>query len=65
MPCAAQLIGEYGISGLYVGVPVVIGANGVVKIVEITLNAAVLAEFTISVDSVKGLIEKSKELMPK
>ena len=40
LPCAAYLNGEYGVKGLYVGVPVVIGANGVEKIVEIDLNAA-------------------------
>ena len=65
LPCAAWVDGAYGLSGIYVGVPVVLGANGVEKIVEITLNAAEQAEFTKSVDSVKGLIEKSKELMPK
>ena len=39
LPCAAFLNGEYGVKGMYVGVPVVIGANGVEKIVEIDLNA--------------------------
>jgi malate dehydrogenase len=65
LPCAAWVDGAYGLKGIYVGVPVVIGANGVEKIVEIELNAAEKAEFGKSVDSVKVLIEKSKELMPK
>ena len=46
LPCAAFLNGEYGVKGMYVGVPVVIGANGVEKIVEIDLNAAERAMFT-------------------
>ena len=40
LPCAALLNGEYGVKDLYVGVPVVIGAGGVERIVEIELNAA-------------------------
>ena len=40
LPCAAYLNGEYGVKGLYVGVPVIIGAGGVERIVEIDLNAA-------------------------
>jgi malate dehydrogenase len=54
LPCAAFLNGEYGVKGMYVGVPVVIGANGVEKIVEIDLNAAERAMFLKSVESVKG-----------
>jgi len=65
LPAAAWVDGAYGLKGIYVGVPVVIGANGVEKIVEIELNADEKAEFAKSVDSVKVLIEKSKELMPK
>jgi len=56
MPCAAYLNGEYGEKGIYVGVPVVIGANGVEKIVEIDLNSDEKSEFQKSVDSVKELI---------
>src|SRR5262249_48849702 len=56
LPCAAFLNGEYGVKGMYVGVPVVIGANGVEKIVEIDLNAAERQMFLKSVESVKGLI---------
>ena len=65
LPVAAWVDGAYGLDGLYVGVPVILGANGVEKIVEIELNAAEKAEFGKSVDSVRGLIAKSKELMPK
>jgi malate dehydrogenase len=65
LPCAAWVDGAYGLDGIYVGVPVILGANGVEKIVEIELNAAEKAEFGKSVDSVRGLIAKSKELMPK
>jgi len=65
LPCAAWVDGAYGLDGIYVGVPVVLGANGVEKIVEIELDAAEKAEFGKSVDSVRGLIAKSKELMPK
>jgi malate dehydrogenase len=65
LPCAAWVDGVYGLNGIYVGVPVVIGRKGVEKIVEITLNNEEKAEFLKSVDSVKVLVEKSKELMPK
>ncbi|MDP4709495.1 MAG: malate dehydrogenase [Rickettsiaceae bacterium] len=60
MPCAAYLNGEYGEKDIYVGVPVVIGANGVEKIVEIELNEDEKAEFQKSVDSVKELINSIK-----
>ena len=65
LPCAAWVDGAYGQKGIYVGVPVVIGEGGVEKIVEIELNAEEKAEFAKSIESVRGLIEKSKELMPK
>jgi malate dehydrogenase len=57
LPCASFLSGQYGLSDMYVGVPTVIGANGVEKIVEIALTADEQAMFTKSVDSVKGLME--------
>jgi malate dehydrogenase len=60
MPCAAYLNGEYGEKDIYVGVPVVIGGNGVEKIVEIELNEDEKAEFQKSVDSVKELINSIK-----
>src|SRR5262245_58841055 len=64
LPCAAFLSGEYGVKGLYVGVPVVIGAAGVEKIVEIDLNPAERQMFLKSVESVKALIEASKKIAP-
>jgi malate dehydrogenase len=64
LPCATYLNGEYGVKGLYVGVPVIIGANGVEKIVEIDLNAAERQMFLKSVESVKGLIEAAKKIAP-
>ncbi len=57
LPCAAKLNGEYGVNGLYIGVPVVIGAAGVEKIVEITLNPDEQAMFDHSVAAVKSLLE--------
>ena len=60
MPCAAYLNGEYGEKDIYVGVPVVIGRNGVEKIVEIDLNESEKAEFKKSANSVKELIGSIK-----
>lgn len=57
MPCAAYLNGEYGQKGIYVGVPVIIGKNGVEKILEIDLTADEQEAFKKSIDSVKGLIK--------
>ena len=57
LPCAAKLSGQYGITGLYIGVPVVIGKNGVEKIVEIELNADEKKMFDHSVSAVKTLVE--------
>ena len=64
LPCAAFLNGEYGVKGMYVGVPVIIGANGVEKIVEIDLNAAERQMFTKSVEAVKGLIDACQQDRP-
>jgi malate dehydrogenase len=64
LPCAAYLNGEYGVKGLYVGVPVVIGANGVERIVEIDLNAAERQMFMKSVESVKSLVEACQKIAP-
>ncbi len=55
LPCAAHLDGQYGVRDYYVGVPVVIGAGGVERIVEIELDPAERAAFEASVDSVKSL----------
>jgi malate dehydrogenase len=62
LPCAALLKGEYGVKGIYVGVPVVIGAKGVEKIVEIELNADEKKMFDTSVNAVKGLVAVTKKL---
>ena len=64
LPAAAELNGEYGVKGIYVGVPVVIGANGVEKIVEVTLDASEKAMFEKSVASVRGLVEACKVINP-
>jgi len=64
LPCAAWCNGEYGLKGMYVGVPTVIGANGIEKIIDIRLNKDETAMFQKSVDSVKGLIEACKAIDP-
>ncbi|PWR20825.1 malate dehydrogenase [Zavarzinia compransoris] len=64
LPCAAYLDGQYGVKGLYVGVPVVIGADGVEKVVEITLNASEKAAFAKSVDAVRVLADDTFRLEP-
>ncbi|MBB43511.1 MAG: malate dehydrogenase [Rhodospirillaceae bacterium] len=56
LPCAASLNGQYGVKGLYIGVPVVIGARGVERIVEIKLDAKEKRQFNKSVNAVKELI---------
>ena len=63
LPCAAYLSGEYGVDGIYVGVPVVIGAGGVERVVEITLNADERAMFDHSVGAVKELVGITKGMM--
>ena len=62
LPCAAHLDGQYGLSDVYVGVPTVIGAGGVERVVEIRLDKTERAMFDKSVDSVKGLIEACKAI---
>ena len=64
LPCAAYLNGQYGVDNLYVGVPVVLGANGVEKIVEIEFDASEKEMFAKSVASVSGLIEACKVINP-
>jgi len=65
LPAAAFLNGQYGVKNTYVGVPVVIGAGGVEKIVEIDLNGAEQKAFDNSVGSVEGLIAACKKIAPK
>ncbi len=64
LPCAAQLNGEYGVKGMYVGVPVVIGAGGIERIVEINMNASEKKQFNSSVDAVEELVAACKKLDP-
>ena len=62
LPCAAHLNGEYGVRDLYVGVPVVIGANGVERIVEVDLDAGERAQFDRSVQAVRDLVAIVRKL---
>ena len=55
LPCAAMLSGQYGVNDMYVGVPVIIGADGVERIVELPLTDQEIDMFNQSVDAVKGL----------
>ena len=64
LPCAAYLNGEYNIKGLYVGVPVVIGKNGVEKVLEIELNEKEKNNFRISVQAVEELFESARKIDP-
>src|ERR1700743_3361252 len=65
LPCAAYLNGEYGVKDLYVGVPVIIGAGGVEKIIEMQLNAEEKAMFDASVNAVKGLMDVTRPMLAK
>ena len=56
LPCAIQLNGEYGVSNVYAGVPVIIGKNGVEKIEQIDLDEKEKKEFMYSIDAVKALM---------
>ena len=64
LPCAAHLTGQYGVSDLYVGVPVVLGAGGVERVVEIKLNDTAKAGFDKSVASVRELVAACKGIEP-
>ena len=65
LPCAAYVDGKYGLKDIYVGVPVVIGAGGVERIVELQLDATERTMFDKSVDSVRGLIDACRKLEPR
>jgi len=60
LPCAAWVEGAYGLDGMYVGVPVIIGKNGIEKVVEIELNKDEAVMLQKSVDAVQGLVEACK-----
>ena len=62
LPCAAHLTGQYGVDDLYVGVPCVLGAGGVEKIVEIELDAQARENFNVSVDAVKELLVACRQI---
>ena len=62
LPCAAYLNGQYGVKGMYVGVPAVIGAKGVERIVEISLNRQERLAFDKSVKAVRSLVSEAAQL---
>ena len=63
LPCAAYLTGQYGVKHLYVGVPVLIGAGGVERVVEIELNKGEREAFDKSVEAVRGLVEVASRML--
>jgi malate dehydrogenase len=64
LPCAAYLNGEYGVKDLYVGVPVVIGAKGVERVMELEFNGAEREMFDKSVTAVRTLVEACTKIAP-
>jgi malate dehydrogenase len=64
LPCAVNLTGQYGVSDLYVGVPVILGAGGVERIVEIELSQSAKENFQVSVDAVKELLAACRAIDP-
>ena len=64
LPCAAFVNGQYNLDGIYVGVPVVIGGQGVERVIEISLSKQEQMEFSNSVESVKGLVEACIKIDP-
>ena len=62
LPCAAYIDDKYGTNDIYAGVPVIIGANGVEKIVELNLNSEEIRNFNNSIQSVKDLFEVAKKI---
>jgi malate dehydrogenase len=62
LPVCAYLDGEYGVKDFYVGVPVILGGNGVEKVIELDLNDEEQAMFDNSVNAVKNLVEDMKRL---
>jgi malate dehydrogenase len=64
LPCAAHVENAYGLKGMYVGVPAVIGAGGIERVVEISLNRTERAMFDKSVEAVRGLVEACKGIDP-
>ena len=62
LPCAAFLNGEYGVSNLYAGVPVIIGSEGVKKIIEIELDEEEKINFKKSINAVEELFNSAKKI---
>jgi malate dehydrogenase len=62
LPCAAHLTGQYGVDNLYVGVPVIIGKDGVEEVIEIELNDTAKAGLQVSIDAVKELLVACKAI---
>jgi malate dehydrogenase len=63
IPCAAYCGTEYGVGGYYVGVPVILGSNGIEKIIELSLTDSEKAAFQKSVDAVKSLVATMTQLL--
>ena len=63
IPCAAYCDKEYGVGGYYVGVPVILGASGVERIIELELNAEEKTAFQNSVNAVKQLVATMAKLV--
>ena len=64
LPCAAYVDGHFGLKGMYVGVPTIIGEGGVERVVNIKLSKEAQAMFDKSVDAVNGLVEACKAIDP-
>ena len=64
LPCAAYLNGEYGVTDVYAGVPVVIGSNGIEKVVELELDSEEKKNFDISIETVNELFDSAKQIDP-
>lgn len=65
LPCAVYLDGEFGVKGVYVGAPAIIGAGGIEKVIEINLNRTEQKQLAKSIESVEGLIAACKKIAPK
>jgi malate dehydrogenase len=63
IPCAAYCDKEYGVGGFYVGVPVILGAKGVEKIIELELTDQERSDFQKSIDAVKSLVQTMNRLV--
>jgi len=63
LPCSAILRGEYGLSGVSLGVPVVLGSEGVRQIVELPLSAVETSQLHAAADKVRGLIDRASSLL--